>query len=218
MDKEIIQKLKVYGEDKLTKEELLSLIIDETADKSSIQIASNLIENNKDFTNNLRFLYDISINQLMETEGINEINACKIKAMVGIIKKLCEPISMENLIIESSKDIANLFMEQLRFEKKELIKIVILNNKNVIQKIVTLSNGSIDNINLRVRDILSEPLKMNAPKFILVHNHPSGDSKPSNQDKKASEIIYNCSCAMGIEFLDHIIIGDGNFESVLSRE
>ena len=59
---------------------------------------------------------------------------------------------------------------------------------------------------------------MQAPKIILVHNHPSGNATPSQGDFRVTEIIYECSCMMGIEFLDHIIIGDGTYESIFKRK
>lgn len=214
----IEEKLKIYGEEELTSEELIALIIGETSgNRQAIDIATDLIEKYKECTNNLRFLHEISIEQLMEIDGIDETIAARIKAIAGISKKFSKPIESKKIVIENSADIANLFMEELRYERKEVLKIVILNTKNVVQKIITLSDGTADNINFRARDILAEPLKMNAPKFILVHNHPSGDSKPSEKDKETSKLIYNCAGVMGIEFLDHIVIGDGTFESVLAE-
>lgn len=216
---ELSQKLRVYGEDNLTSEELLSLIIGDIAGKkSAIELATEIIEKNKEFTNNLRFLHEITVEELIEIQGIDEIIAARIKAVAGICKKLGKQINTNRIIIESSKDIADLFMEELRYERKELIKIVILNTKNTVQRIITLSKGTTNSASVTARDILAEPLKMKAPKFILVHNHPSGDSKPSKKDLEASRIIFNCAAAMGIELLDHIIIGDGTFESALNQE
>lgn len=214
--KELIDKLRMYGEDNLTSEELLALIIGETSsDKSAIKIAEELIEKNKELTNNLRFLHDISVEQLMEIDGVDEVIATRLKAISGISKQFGKQITAQTIVIESSKDIADLFMEELRYEKKELIKIVILNTKNIVQKVITLSKGTAHSATVTARDVLAEPLKMNAPKFVLVHNHPSGDSKPSEKDLEASRIIYNCAGAMGIELLDHIVIGNGTFQSAL---
>lgn len=214
--KELTSKLKIYGEDSLTSEELLALIIGETTEKNTaVEIARELIEKNKEFTNDLRFLYDISIEELIEIDGINEAIAGRIKAIVGIYKKMRKQVITQDIVIKSAKDIADLFMEELRFEKRELIKIVILNTKNIVQKIITLSEGTSTSAVVTAREILAEPLKMKAPKFVLVHNHPSGDSKPSQKDLEASKILYNCAGAMGIELLDHIVIGNGTFESAL---
>lgn len=213
---ELTQKMRLYGEDALNSEELLALIIGETAEqKNPLEVAKEVIEKNKNLTNNLRFLHDITIEQLIEANEIDEITAVKLKAVAAISKQFGKQITTQKIVIESSEDIADLFMDELRYEKKELIKIVILNTKNVVQKIITLSKGTENSATISARDVLAEPLKMNAPKFILVHNHPSGDSKPSQKDIEASKIIFNCAAAMGMELLDHIVIGDGTFESAL---
>lgn len=213
---ELTQKMRLYGEDALNSEELLALIIGETTEqKNPLEVAKEVIEKNKNLTNNLRFLHDITIEQLIEANEIDEITAVKLKAVAAISKQFGKQITTQKIVIESSEDIADLFMDELRYEKKELIKIVILNTKNVVQKIITLSKGTENSATISARDILAEPLKMNAPKFILVHNHPSGDSKPSQKDIEASKIIFNCAAAMGMELLDHIVIGDGTFESAL---
>lgn len=213
---ELTQKLRIYGEDSLTSEELLALIIGENSqEKSAIDIANEIVEKNKNLTNNLRFLHDITVEELIEIDGINEVIAARIKAIAGIYKQFGKQIVPKKIVIESSKDIANLFMEELRYERREIIKIVILDTKNIVQKIITLSKGTANSAAVTAREVLAEPLKMKAPKFILVHNHPSGDSKPSKKDLEASKIIFNCAAAMGIELLDHIVIGDGTFESAL---
>lgn len=171
--KELFQKLKIYGEDKLTTEELLSLVFTEKKTKEeNLKIAKNLIENGKDFTGDLRFLIHISINELME-QGLEIEDATRLKAISGIVKRLCYPTNLEKLEMNSSTDVANLFIPELRFEKLEKVKIVILNNKNIVLKIATLSKGTTNSATISIKDILSEPVRMKATKIILVHNHPS---------------------------------------------
>lgn len=171
--KYLLEKLKVYGEDSLTNEELLSIVISkENTKDNNLKIAKNLIDNNKDFTGDLRFLMQISIYELME-QGLSFEQAARLKAMSGILKRLCYPISSNIIEINSSSDVANIFMPELRFEKFEIVKIVILTNKNVVIKIATLSMGTSNSATISPKDILSEPVKMKASRIILVHNHPS---------------------------------------------
>ena len=98
--------------------------------------------------------------------------------------------------------------------KNIVAKVIILNNKNIVLKIMNISLGSINFAYIEPREVLSEAVKMQAPKIILVHNHPSGDPKPSKADFKITDRIYECASIMGIELLDHVIIGDGTFESI----
>ena len=171
--KDLLEKLKFYGEEKLTNEELVSIIIHRKNTKENyLRIAKNLINKNKDLTGDLRFLEQISIAELLE-QGLDLEEAAKLKAMIGIMKRLSYPISSKKLEMNSSKDVANFFMTELRFEKNEIVKLVILNNKNIVLKILNLSIGTSNSATISPKDILSEPIKMKANKIILVHNHPS---------------------------------------------
>ena len=104
----------------------------------------------------------------------------------------------------------------MQYEKRELVKLVILSSRNEILKIKDISIGGANFVNLPVKDILSEPMKMEAPKIILVHNHPSGSPQPSKLDVEYTDKLYDLSHLMGIELMDHIVIGDGTYESIFS--
>lgn len=213
--KDLLEKLKVYGEDSLTSEELLSIVISgKNSRNGDLKIAQNLINNNQDLTSDLQFLLQISIYELME-QGLSLEEAGRIKAVSGILKRLSYPINPKNLELNSSSDVANLFMSELRYEKSEIVKIVILTNKNLVLKIATLSIGTSNSATISPKDILSEPLKMKASRIILVHNHPSGDSTPSKKDIQTTDVVRKCAALMGIELLDHIVIGDGTWSSVI---
>ena len=212
---QLIEKFKVYGEEKLLTKELLSIAIwGESTNEEKLKIAENLINNNKDFTGDLRFLIAISFLELME-QGLTKEEALRAKAISGVLKRLFTPINVKNLEINSSRDVANLFMSELRFEKSEIVKLVILTNKNLVLKIMTLSKGTINSATVTPKDVLSEPIKMKAARIILVHNHPSGDSKPSKRDIQTTQTIKECADIMGIELLDHIVIGDGTWHSAM---
>ena len=99
--------------------------------------------------------------------------------------------------------------------KREIAKVIILNNKNIVLRIVNISLGGSNFACIEPKDVLAEAIKMQAPKIILIHNHPSGDPKPSKSDYKVTDRIYECADLMGIELLDHVVIGDGIYESVL---
>ena len=89
-----------------------------------------------------------------------------------------------------------------------------LNNKNIIQKVLTIAVGCESNISVNIKTILSEPVKMQVPKIILLHNHPSGNSAPSNIDIEFTNRLKKAAELLDIHLLDHIIIGDGNYQSV----
>ena len=118
------------------------------------------------------------------------------------------------MFITSRKDIVELFMQQLRYEKTEILKLVMLNNKNRIQKIETIAKGSSDGITFDIKQVLSEPIKMQIPKIIVLHNHPSGVPEPSLADIEFTKRLDKACLLLGIELLDHIIIGDGIFQNI----
>ena len=82
-------------------------------------------------------------------------------------------------------------------------------------RIINISFGGTNFASIAPKEILAEAVKMQAPKIILVHNHPSGDPKPSKEDFRITDRIYECADIMGIELLDHVVIGDGTYESIL---
>ena len=92
-----------------------------------------------------------------------------------------------------------------------------LNTKNTVQKIIDIAVGATSKIYVEPKDILKEAIRMEMPKIIMVHNHPSGDETPSIADKEMTNRVEQCAKLFGIQLIDHIVIGDGTFESILSK-
>ena len=116
--------------------------------------------------------------------------------------------------IKSTEQLASLVMQDLRYEKQEIVKLFLLNNKNEILKNIDISKGTSDFANISIKSIIAEAIKIEAPKMILVHNHPSGDATPSDADIKTTDKLYNAAEMFGITLLDHIVIGNMCFKSV----
>lgn len=213
------EKLELYGAEVLTNSELLAIIIKTgTKDETSVMLAQKILNLELGNENqDLRFLQDISIEKLMTIKGIGKVKAIQIKAIGELTKRLSKPINNMKIKVKSPGDIANLFMQELRYEKKEIMKLIILNSKNVIQKMVNISLGATNSASVEPKEILLEAIKGQANRIILIHNHPSGDPTPSKADYMVTDRIYECADIMGIELLDHIVIGDGKFESILSK-
>ena len=209
------EKLEMYGAETLSNAELLAIIIKTGTNKeSSVLVAQKILALNKNYNkSDLRFLQEISIKEFMGIKGIGKVKAIQLKAICELTKRISKPIDSK-VKIKNAKDVANLLMDELKYERQEIAKVIILNNKNVVLKIINISLGSTNFAYIEPREVLSEAVKMQAPKIILVHNHPSGDPKPSKADFKITDRIYECANIMGIELLDHVIIGDGIFESI----
>lgn len=212
------EKLELYGAKALSNSELLAIIIKTgTREETSVELAQRIL-NLSNKTNDLRFLQDISIEEYKKIKGIGKIKAIQLIAVCELAKRMSRPINFKEIKIKSTLDVANLLMEELKYEKREIAKVIILNNKNVVQRIVDISIGGTSYAVLEPKEILIEAIKVDAPKIILVHNHPSGDPTPSKQDYLATDRLFEAADILGITLLDHVVIGDNKFASVLRKE
>ena len=157
------EKLEMYGANSLSNAELLAIIIKTgTKEESSVTIAQKILNLNEDRKNNLKFLQDISINELTKIKGIGKIKAIQLKAVSELTKRMSRPITNNKIKITCPQDVANLLIDELKNEKRELVKVLILNSKNIIIKILDVSYGSSNLAIVTPKDILAEVIKMEA--------------------------------------------------------
>lgn len=211
------EKLEIYGAESLSNAELLAIIIKTgTKEQSAVSIAQNILKLNEQAEQeNLRFLQEMALEEFMKIKGIGKVKAIQLKAVCELTKRIARPINQKRPIIKTPKDVADMLIPELRYEKQEKVKVLILNSKNTVLKTYDVSLGGSNFAYIEPKDVLAEAIKMQAPKIILIHNHPSGDAKPSKGDYKVTDRIYEAAQLMGIQLLDHIIIGDGSYQSLL---
>ena len=214
------EKLELYGEKTLSNAELLAIIIKSgTKNKTSIDIANQILNlNTNQDKGDLNFLRDIGLEELMALNGIGRVKAIQIKAICELASRMTKHTNYRKIQIKGPNDIAELLMNDLRFEKKEIVKAVIVNNKNIVLKILDVAVGSGNFACLNIRYILSEIIKMNAPKMVLVHNHPSGDPTPTREDIIVTKKLKEAANMLGVELLDHIVIGNMKYISIMQYE
>lgn len=209
------EKLEMYGEKMLSNSELLAIIIKNgTKDFTAIDISNAIL---KKVNNNLRDLQDIPLHEFKEIQGIGKVKAIQLKAICELTKRISRPINDAKIQIKNTDDIAKILIEELKYEKREIVKLVLLNTKNIILKIMDISFGGTSSAFVEPKDILLEAIKVGAPKIIIAHNHPSGDPTPSLADFEIRNRIEKAGQIMGIELLDHIVIGDCNYISIFSK-
>lgn len=209
------EKAQMYGIENLSNSELLAIIIKTgTKEKTSVQLAQEILSIESKNKENIQFLQDISLEELTKIKGI--VKAIQIKAVCEMAKRISKPLNANKVQIRSSASVANLLMNEMKYEKREKVKVLVLNTKNVLIKIIDVSYGGTNSAIIEPKDILAEPTKMGAPKIILVHNHPSGDPTPSKEDIETTKRLYNAATLLGIELLDHIVIGNERYTSVFS--
>lgn len=201
------------GPEVLSNAELLAIII-RTGNRSETALAlAQRILSELGRDEGLSFLIDVSIEELSKIKGISIAKACEIKAAVELGRRLGGRKSTNKIFIHSPKDVADLLMEEMRYLKKEYFKTVQLNIKNQVLTVEDISVGSLNASIVHPREVFQGPIRRSSAAIILVHNHPSGDPVPSKEDIDVTKRLCEAGKLLGIDVLDHIIIGDGVFTS-----
>lgn len=209
------EKLEQYGAEYLSDSELLAIIIKSgTKEMNSLKLAQILLSKNSSGLSSFNYLDNISIEELKSFKGIGRVKAIQIKAVIEIAKRISKNSKDKVTKITSPKDVYDLLSKDLEDKQVEQIKVVILNNKNIVKSVGTVSVGGQNKASASVKEILYEPLKQMAASIIIVHNHPSGDSTPSKQDILFTKRVIEGIRIFDIELLDHIVIGKNEYTSI----
>lgn len=213
------EKLKMYGAENLSNSELLAIIIKNgTKEYTALDLAKKVLKlNDNENKEDLSFMQDISIAEFMQIKGIGEVKAIQLLAVCELVKRMNKPLNKKDIKIKDAKDVAKLLMNELKYEKREIVKVILLNSKNIVLKIKNISYGGTNFAMIEPKEILTEAIKLQAPKIIMVHNHPSGDTTPSKADFSITDRVYEAAEILGIKLLDHVIIGENKYESILGQ-
>lgn len=208
------EKLENYGPEVLSDSELLSIILKTgTKEKTVLEISQELMS--KDIENEgIIFLSNFSIEELMKLKGIGRVKAIQLKAVCELAKRASYKKPARREKITTPEQLSMLFMSELKDKKQEVLKTAIFDNHNRLIKTVTNSIGGLNSNSIELREILVEPIKASAAKIALIHNHPSGDTTPSKSDVSLTIRVNEACKLVGIQLIDHIIIGNGTFLSL----
>jgi DNA repair protein RadC len=164
----------------------------------------------------LRNLATASIEELGAVRGIGPVKATQIKAAIELGRRLaCATASRP--AVRTPADVAGLVMEGMRYLDKEHFQVVLLNTKNQVLGVELVSVGGLSSSLVHPREIFKVALRRSAAAIILVHNHPSGDPEPSPEDIGVTGRLVEAGRLLGIEVLDHVVIGDGCYASLRQR-
>lgn len=213
------EKLELYGEKALSNAELLAIVIKSgTKQETSVELAQKILKLNKNTKEDeLNFLRNVSIEEFQQIKGIGKVKAIQLKAVCELAIRMSKPSNYKQIKIKSPQDIAKILLNELRCEKKEIVKLIMLNNKNEIVKMMNVAIGGNNFANFSVTEILGETIKIKAPKIILVHNHPSGDPTPSKKDIEITATLYKAAMTVGVELVDHLVIGNMEYTSIMGE-
>ncbi len=164
----------------------------------------------------LRGVLEAPAEELQKIKGIGPHTVFGLKIAQAVAREFLKEKSLAKPVCNSSQEIYDYFFHSMRDLKKELIKAVYLNNQNEILEMVDFSQGTVDSSVIYPREIIEGAITNHAASFVIVHNHPSGNPQPSENDKLLTRAIVIAAGAMKIKMLDHIIIGDNRFYSFAS--
>jgi DNA repair protein RadC len=208
------EKLMNHGAEALSNAELLAILLRVgSQNESAVQVATRVLTQ----SGGLRNLPDLALEDLQKNKGIGPDKAVTIKAALELGSRLATMPRDLAGSITNPRQAADLFMEELRYKKKEYFKILLLNTKNQIISKEEISVGSLSASIVHPREIFIAPLRKSAASVILIHNHPSGDPSPSQEDLEVTRRLVDAGSILGIAVRDHIIIGDGCFFSFRER-
>lgn len=205
------EKLYSHGVEALSNSELLAILIRTGShEDSAIDLAQRILSLDE---RGIAYLTDITLDELTQVKGIGQSKACQILAAIEFGKRINRRGALDKIRVNSPQVLADLLIQDMRYLTKEHFKLAILDTKNQILKIEDISVGTLNASIVHPRDVFKVAIKSNANSIILIHNHPSGDTTPSNEDINITNRLVECGSLMGIKVLDHIIIGDNNFLS-----
>lgn len=209
-----VEKTITKGASALSNSGLLAILLGSgTREKSAIGLAEDIISKDK---SGISHLAESSVQELMSINGVGQSKAARVVAAVELGKRISTAPRVKRMGVESSDDIARLFIEDMRYEKREIFKALLLNPRGEIISIETVSVGELTSTLVHPREVFSQAVKRSAAGIVFVHNHPSGNPEPSEEDIKTTERLVACGKLLGIVVIDHIIIGDGQYCSMQS--
>lgn len=209
------EKLIQYGAGTLSNAELLAILIGTgTRDVSALMLANRVLALEEE---GISYLTGCLPEELSEVPGIGMAKSCQIIAAIELGKRIARKPKEKRINIKSPNEVAALFIEEMRYLKKEYFKVLLLNTKNEIIMIENISVGSLNSSVVHPREVFCTAIKKSACSVIAVHNHPSGNPMPSQTDIDITRRLVEAGELLGIKVLDHLIIGDGIFVSLKEK-
>ena len=206
-----IERLLAQGPRALNSQELLAILIHSgTRTQSALQLATHLLAGTS-----LRKLQEATAEELMGTSGIGTVKAARILAAAELARRIQRDQQVEESpCITCPQDVVDLVMEEMRTYDREHFRAVLLNTKNRVMAVETISIGNLNSSLAHPREIFKNAIRRSAASLILLHNHPSGDPSPSREDLTLTKELLKVSEFLKIKIFDHVIIGDGRYYSM----
>jgi DNA repair protein RadC len=202
------ERLLAEGPEALSSAELLGILIGTgSKEQTAVELAGQIISESGD----LFGLHGVTVHDLLEVHGIGEAKACITLAAVEFGKRLGRVRNPGRPVISSPEDVDGLLRGRIAHLDRENFVVVLLNTKNEVLGFPTVSVGTLSASLVHPREVFKPAIRASAAGVILAHNHPSGRVGPSREDREVTRRLMEASGIIGIEVLDHVILGDGYF-------
>lgn len=209
-----IEKLIAFGADTLSNQELLAIILRCGVKGENILTLSQRLLVSLDGLNGLG---NMSYSDITKIKGIKKVKGSQLLALAEICKRFNTLRADTKINISSPKDVFECLRGEMSNINQEVLKLLILNTKNGLIKVKDVFKGTLNSSIVHPREIYSEAIKSGGASIIICHNHPSGDPTPSKDDINITNRINECGKIIGIELLDHIIIGNNKYTSLKEK-
>ncbi len=211
------ERLHRYGAQVLSDAEILAVLIRTgTRAESALVLAQRILKGDGG-KSGLAYVVDSSMEELSKIKGIGPAKAAQIKAAVELGRRISAYNRGQQVTITSPLDVKDLLMEEMRFLEKEHFKTILLNIKNHVISIEEISIGSLNSSIVHPREVFKPAIRRSSASVILVHNHPSGDPTPSREDVEVTARLVESGKILGINVLDHIVIGNNSILSLKEK-
>lgn len=209
------ERLQKFGADKMSVQELLALILGRGIAGESVTVTAQRLLSQ---FGNIKGISCASLEELTTVKGIGLAKAAQIMAAFELAKRMDSPQELDNKPqVKTPEEVFSLVKGSLKNKKREHFLALLLDTRSQLIKIAEISIGSLDSSIVHPREVFKEALSASAASVIFVHNHPSGNPEPSEDDIKLTKRLADAGEVMGVTVLDHVIIGNEKFLS-LKRE
>jgi len=199
------ERLRDLGSSALSTAELLAIILRTgSAQQSVLNLAVSLLARH----GGLGGLARLSFAELVKERGLGEAKAAELKAAFELARRLNALQPEERAVVRSPGDVMALVGGEMALLEQEHLRVLLLNTRNQVLAVTEVYKGNVSSSLVRIGELFREAIRQNAASLILVHNHPSGDPSPSPDDVAMTKEVVQAGSLLGVEVLDHIVIGD----------
>lgn len=211
------EKCQEKGAAALTNQELIAILLRTgSMEESALDLAGRVLQSCPGETG-LRGLCAMNMEQLMQIRGIGQVKAMQLKCVCELSRRMAKETAGPVLRFTDPAAIAEYYMEDMRHKNQEELILLMLNGRNRRIGELVISRGTVNGAMISPREIFVEALRHQAVYIILLHNHPSGDPSPSEEDIVLTMRVWETGELLGVKLLDHIIIGDCCYISLNER-